>query len=274
MYYRHNLTYDYPERSDEHMIKVKHLRDTHFDENYEYMPKGFWNKFKRVLLWIVLNPLVLTVVKIRHGVRIFGRKNIRKHKAALKGGAITISNHVFMWDYLCVLMAIHPRLPYYMAWKTNLEGPNGPLISWTGGIPIPTDNRRAMVKFQDAIGELLKQGKWLHVFPEGSMWYYYPDIRPFKKGVFKYAVKCDKPVLPIAMSFRPRKGIFKLFGKTPYVDVHIGEPLFADKDLSVPDAVDKMHAEAYHVVQEMCDIHPGDPTYNTNQKIAEYKKTM
>ena len=32
MYYRHNLDYKYPERSDEHMITVKHLRDTNFDE--------------------------------------------------------------------------------------------------------------------------------------------------------------------------------------------------------------------------------------------------
>ena len=34
MYYRHNLDYKYPNRSDEHMITVKHLRDTHFDENF------------------------------------------------------------------------------------------------------------------------------------------------------------------------------------------------------------------------------------------------
>ena len=34
---RRNLGYIYPERSDEHMITVKHLRDTHFDENYNYL---------------------------------------------------------------------------------------------------------------------------------------------------------------------------------------------------------------------------------------------
>ena len=40
MYYRHNLDIVYPERSDEHMITVKHLRDTHFDENYNYYDKS------------------------------------------------------------------------------------------------------------------------------------------------------------------------------------------------------------------------------------------
>ena len=37
MYYKKDLGYVYPERSDEHMITVKHLRDTNFDENYPFL---------------------------------------------------------------------------------------------------------------------------------------------------------------------------------------------------------------------------------------------
>ena len=33
MYYRHNLSYQYPEKCDEHMITVKHLRDVNLDVN-------------------------------------------------------------------------------------------------------------------------------------------------------------------------------------------------------------------------------------------------
>ena len=36
MYYRHDLDIQYPERSDEHMITVEHLRDVNCDENYPY----------------------------------------------------------------------------------------------------------------------------------------------------------------------------------------------------------------------------------------------
>ena len=79
MYYRHTLKdkYVYPDRSDEHMINVKHLRDTHFDENFEYLPKGFWHKVKRGLLWVVLNLIVFPVVTIRHGLKIHGKRNLR-----------------------------------------------------------------------------------------------------------------------------------------------------------------------------------------------------
>ena len=274
MYYRHNLNYQYPERSDEHMITVKHLRDTHFDENFQYLEKGLWHKIKRVALWISLNLVAFPVVTIRYGLKIHGRKNLKKYKKDFKNGAITVSNHVLMWDYICVLKAIRPHLQYHPGWKTNFEGPNGPLIRWVGGIPIPTGNMRAMAKFQQAIGEVLQNNHWLHFFPEGSMWFYYPDIRPLKKAVFKYAAKYNKPVIPVVFSFRPAKGIAKLFWKKPLVDLHIGEPLFPDKSLNVPEATDILHAESYHVMQEMAGIHPGDATYNVDQRIETYQKTM
>jgi 1-acyl-sn-glycerol-3-phosphate acyltransferase len=256
------------------MIEVKHLRDNNFDENFEYLEKGLWHKFKRAVLWVLLNPLVFTVVTIRHGLRIYGRKEFKKHKKEYKNGAITISNHVFMWDYICVLKAIRPHLQYHPGWKTNFEGPNGPLIRWVGGIPIPTGNVRAMAKFQQAIGEVLKNNHWLHFFPEGSMWFYYPDVRPFKKAIFKYAVRFNKPIIPLAFTFRERKGITRLFTKTPCVDLHIGEPIYADKSLDINESIDKLHGECYHKMQVMCGINPGDPTYNTDQNIDDYKKTM
>ena len=274
MYYRHNLDYKYPERSDEHMIEVKHLRDTNFDVNYPYLDKSFFFKVKRVVYWVLVNVIVFPLMRLTHGLRIYGKENLKKHKAELKGGAITISNHVFFWDYLAVLKAIRPHLAHFPAWKTNFEGPNGPLIRWSGGIPIPTDDLRAMVKFNRAMEEVLASGKWLHFFPEGSMWFFYPDIRPLKKAVFSYAVKFDKPVVPITMSFRPRKGIMKLFSKKPRVDLHIGEPLFPSKDLPKREAEEDLRARAYHIMQVMNGINPTDPTYNTDQTISNYKKTM
>lgn len=275
MYYRHNLDkYVYPERSDEHMITVKHLRDTHFDENYQYLPKGFWHKVSRGLLSVSLYLVGYLAATIRYGLKIHGRKKFKKNKELFKNGAITVSNHVLMWDYICILKAIRPHLQYHPGWKTNFEGPNAFFIRWVGGIPIPTDNMRAMAKFNRAIGEVLESGKWLHFFPEGSMWFYYPDIRPLKKAVFKYAVKYDKPVIPLAFSFRPRKGLWKLFGKNPLVDLHIGSPILPNQNLEMNDAIDKLHKEVYHVMQVMAGINPGDPTYNIDQNIDNYKKTM
>lgn len=274
MYYRHNLDYKYPERCDEHMIEVKHLRDTNFDVNYPYLDKSLGYKLLRCIYWLLVTVIVFPLMRITHGLRIYGKENLKKHKAELKGGAITISNHVFYWDYLAVLKAIRPRLAYFPAWKTNFEGSNAGLIRMSGGIPIPDNDLRAMVKFNRAIEEVLESGKWLHFYPEGSMWLFYPDIRPLKKAVFSYAVKFDKPIVPITMSFRPCKGIMNLFSKKPRVDLHIGEPLYYNKDLPKREAEEDLRARAYHVMQVMNGINPGDPTYNVDQNIANYQKTM
>ena len=274
MYYRHNLNIQYPDKCDEHMIEVKRVRKVNFDEDYPYLDKS--NKFKlmRSVYWLLVNGIVFPLCRISHGLRIYGKENYKKHKKELSGGAITISNHVFYWDFLCVLRAIRPHLTYFPAWKENFEGPSGNLIRLSGGIPIPTDSFRSMVKFNKAIEEVLESGKWLHFFPEGSMWQCYPDIRPLKKAVFSYAVKYNKPILPITMSFRPRRGIMKLFFKKPAVDLHIGEPLYHNKELSRREAENDLRARAYHIMQVMNGIDTEAPTYNIDQDPNNYKKTM
>ena len=274
MYYRHDLPYRYPEKSDQHMIRVKHLRDVNLDENYPYLQKSFLFKCQRGLLRICQYTILPVVMWIRHGLHIHGKQKLREYKPLFERGLITVSNHVFMWDYICIMVALRPRLGFFPAWKTNLEGPNGPLIRMAGGIPIPTDSIRPMIRFKQAMEEVLARGSWLHFFPEGSMWFYYPDIRPLKKAVFKYAVSFDRPILPITFSFRPRKGLWKLLGKSPLVDLNIGDPIFFDGELTPPEAARKMQEEAYRVMQAMNGIHPGDPTYNENQDIASYQKTM
>ena len=274
MYYRHNLNYTYPDRSDQHMLELKRTREIHLDENYDYLPKGAGFKFKRFLVAILLHLIVFPVMHLTHGLRIYGKKNLKKHKKELKGGAITVSNHVFMWDYLCVIKAIRPHISYFPAWKTNFESGFQPLMRIIGGMPIPEGDIRAMMKFRRDLDEVVKSGKWLHVFPEGSMWYFYPDIRPLKPAAFMYAVQYEKPLIPISMSFRPRKGFRKIFGKGPFVDLHIAEPMYADKSLPPRKAADELRARAYKIMQEMNGIMPGDPTYNEDQNIDNYKKTM
>lgn len=274
MYYKHELNIKYPEKPDEHMITVKKKRSLSFDESYTYRRRDPLFKLLRGLYFLGVNLIVFPLMRLTHGLKIYGKENFKKHKKEFKDGAITISNHVFMWDYLCVLRAIRPHLSYFPAWKLNLEGPCGPLIRLSGGIPIPDESIHAMVKFKAAMESVVAEGGWLHVFPEGSLWFFYPDIRPLKDSVFKMAVKYDKPIIPITMSFRPRRGLLRLFGKGPCVDMHIAEPLYADKSLSFRDAAARLRREAYHVMQSMNGITEQSPTYSDDPCPKEYLKTM
>ena len=199
------------------------------------MPRGVAFRIQRAVVALLLHLIVFPLMRLTHGLRIYGKKNLRKHKKELRGGAITVSNHVFMWDYLCVLKAIRPHISYFPAWKTNFESGFQPYMRIIGGMPIPEGDVHSMISFKKDMDRVVESGRWLHVFPEGSMWYFYPDIRPLKLAAFTYAAKYNKPLIPISMSFRPRKGFRRLFGKGPLVDLHVAEPVYADPSLSCRD---------------------------------------
>ena len=76
------------------------------------------------------------------------------------------------------------------------------------------------------------------------------------------------------MCFRKRKGITRLFSKNPLADLHIGEPILPDLTIDKNEAINKLHVETYKAMQALVGINPGDPTYNEDQNIDNYVKTM
>lgn len=273
-YYKHNLDYKYPDKCDEHMLVVKRVRETNFDENYDYIDKKKSRRVKNFFFWLAMNLIVFPLLHLTHGLKIHGKKNYKENKHLFKNGAITVSNHVFKWDFICVIKAIRPHLVRFPAWQDNFEGPEAGLIRWAGGMPIPTHSIKAMQRFKRDFEEVIEGGKWIHFFPEGSMWYFYPDIRPLKKMVFKYAVKYNKPIIPMSFSFRKRRGITRLFTKKPCVDLHVGAPLIPNPNAPAHLEIDRLHAEAYDIMQKMAGITPDMENYRTSQNANEYQKTM
>ncbi len=219
-------TYEYPQIQDSHMMKVVEKYKPNLDETYTYRERSFAWKNKHFWLNVFLNTIVLPVVKIRYAVRVEGRDILRKNKALLKKGFITVSNHVIEWDFLALLWAFYPRKAYFPIWSRNMETPMAPLFKTIGGIPVPK-SVHAGRKFIAAMDSVLEEGGWLHVFAEGSMWYFYPAIRDFHKGAAFFACRNNVPLIPLAILYREPRGLYKLFKKYPNLTVHIGEPLFA-----------------------------------------------
>ena len=75
MYFKHNLNYKYPERSDEHMINVKRVHDISFDENYPYINKSFGFKLLRCGYFLLLNVIIFPLLRLTHGLKIYGKEN-------------------------------------------------------------------------------------------------------------------------------------------------------------------------------------------------------
>lgn len=250
--YKTGLNFEYPEKPDDHMIDPKPVRSVKLDAKYPY-----YNTNKRFVIWQVLMNFVFIIIIyfscfLRYGLKIKGRKYKHgKYRKYFKNGFVTTCNHVFEWDYVLIRSALRCKRGYVVVWHKNHNSSLGKLMRVVGAIPIP-DNLNGLKKFDDAIDEAIKDKHMVHFYAEGSMWYYYEGLRPFKKGAFNYAYKNHVPVYPMAISYRPARGLFKLWKRHgyPLATLEICEPQFADYSLSKNEAIDELCARVEKITRE------------------------
>jgi len=214
----------YPERPDAHIIDVEVKSTEVFDEHYPYDDRRLMTRFMRGLIKVLLAVLGFVLMWFTSGIKIKGRDSLRKNRKLLKNGFVTVCNHVHVWDFVGIMLAFLRYKPNLPVWDKNMLGKDRRFVKWVGGIPVPK-TYAAVKRFTESIDEMLKNKKWVHFYPEGSLWHYYPRIRPFKKGAFAFAVRAQVPVIPLAYTYREPRGIFRLLKKTATLTLHIGEPI-------------------------------------------------
>ena len=270
--------YPYPEQTDQHYIIIKRDRGIVFDENYPYIDTSRKFRFVDFLVRAVLRLIVFPAVYVRLGLRIEGKRNLKKHREVIRGGIVSVCNHVHMWDYLGILCAIKPIRPRMLSWAANVNDENGPLVRHVGGIPIPEGSVRATKAYLRTVNDLLKGGGWLHIYAEGSMWEYYAPIRPFKQGAAYFACENNVPVLPMAYTYREPSFIRrKLFRQTACLTLHIGEPVYPDESLPKSRRQNDLTVRCHEAVCKLAGFEKGEnlypPVFHNDKRIDYYTDT-
>ena len=238
----------------------KYTKQLAIDDKYPYLNDSVGYKFNLYLGYYVFLHLLLRIkLRVQMGLRIRGREVLKKHKEGLKNGAITIANHVYRLDCPCVLIAVNrthnTRIPMF---APNFRTKDGYFMGIAGGIPIPEAEAgmSAMKKFNEAFDEFHRRGWWFHIFPEACRWDMYKPLRPFQKGAFTMSYKYNKPLLPCVITYRERKGIFRLFGpkELPLLTVTIGEPIYPDTTQARKTEVERLRNVAHAQMQQMAGI--------------------
>lgn len=271
--------YPYPKETDRHYLELHKNRGIVFDTEYPYIDKSKPFRFKQNVVRFLIYLIVFPICRIRMGLKIEGRKILKKHRDILKNGAVSVANHIHMWDYIAVMDAIRPFRPNLLAWAPNVNGENGTLIRMVGGIPIPDTNVAATMAYLKAIRSLLREDHgWLHIYAEGSMWEYYAPVRPFKRGAAHIAVDSDKSILPLGFSYREpgwiRKHIFRQIAK---LTLRIGEPLFPNADLNPKQRELDLTERCHDAICRLCGIDPKENLYpavfNDSKRVDYYTDT-
>ena len=267
--------FPYPEDTSGHFGTFKMNRGIVFDKDYPYVDKSTGFAFKRFWVRLLMRLIVFPMAKIKMGIRIKGKENLRRYKDLLSRGAISVSNHIHPWDYICIMKAIHNlKWPYLLSLDKNINDDSGPLVRLVGGIPIPVNDKEATIAFSSAINNLLKEGNVVQIYAEGSLWNYYSPIRPFKRGAASIAIKNNKPILPMAFSFRKPGWIrHKIFKQIALFDLNIGKPLLANPNLSLTAQIDDLTSRTHQAVCSLAgfkdnNIYP--PIYNKNVKRKDF----
>lgn len=219
----------YSSYSDDFFHNPK-VRNKKIKDNYRYIQRGlFLNFLRNVFYYIFAVPIIWMINKARYGVKVYGRKNLKK----IKGGYIIIGNHSCVFDQcFASVMVAWPRRNYIVANKGVVEVPIARYLTRTlGALPLP-DGPKGLINLSNAITKIVTKKKdVVTIYPEAHLWPYYTGLRPLPPASFHYAVKSDVPVVPVAVTYRYAKGKNYL-KKRPRVNLTILEPIYANKELS------------------------------------------
>ncbi len=236
-----------------HKLVYENIYNEVFDENYPYIDRSFkwklmhiWSLFRAHFICFWVNPLIF-------GLRFKGKENLKKHKDELKDGAITVCNHAYRWDFLAVWQASGQLRIWYPAWADNFQTRDRDNMRSTCGIPVPK-SVGGLKKFNLAFDELHERKAWIHVFPEECRWNNYKPLRPFRKGAFTFAYKYKMPIVPMVLTYRPRTGIYKFFGKGPLYTINIGEPMYANLEMRRNESVNDLRERVHTKMEELAGI--------------------
>jgi len=251
---------DYPSDPFERLVKVE-VEDSskgkfRFDETYPYLDDSWHYKWNSILGWPVEWLLVNMINRFKYGARITGKKNLRGCRKLFKDGAMAICNHVYQFDAVSVNTALRPfRRLHIPMYAKHFNGSKSWFMIFCGGVPVP-ETMAGMRKFNEAFDEFFRRKDWALVFPEAVRWDEYSPIRPFRKGAFSMAYKYNVPIIPCVITWRPRRGIYRLFGPAgrPCPTLHVLKPVLPDRSNPRKAEVDRLRVVCHAAMVEGAGI--------------------
>jgi 1-acyl-sn-glycerol-3-phosphate acyltransferase len=111
---------------------------------------------------------------------------------------IFAANHLSMFD----IWAFQACLPFQFRFVAKESLFKWPFLGWhlkrSGNIPVARQNTRATLRHYERIGEKIRAGVSIVIFPEG-MRTWGESVAPFKRGPFLMAQRARVPIVPVTI---------------------------------------------------------------------------
>lgn len=245
-------------------------RDGRFDEDVEadppsrtlkpdeidYLKRSFPQRLKTRLAFKMARKFVYNLLDEKKMIV----KEIRgiEHFRNLDSGAVITCNHFNAFDSFAIQLAYEaaeqPERTFYRVIRegnyTSFPGFYGFLMRNCNTLPL-SSHLGTLRKFMDATGQLLREGNFVLVYPEQSMWWNYRKPKPLKKGAYVFAAKNNVPVLPCFITMKDSDILGEDGFFVQEYTIHIGAPIYPRAELSYGRNVENMMAENAAVWQEI-----------------------
>lgn len=234
------------------------------EKDVDYAKKKLISRMKAAAAFKAARVFVNNLIENKQLIikDIVGLENL----TSLEGGAIITCNHFNAFDSFAMqLVYDHADTKKHKFFRvvregnyTNFPGFYGFLMRNCNTLPLSSGFKN-MQKFMSSVSEILKDGHFILVYPEQSMWWNYRKPKPLKKGAFSMAAKNNVPVLPCFITMQDSDVLGEDGFYVQEYTVHIGKPIYPDPDSAVGENAERMKDENYLLWKDIYENNYGIP---------------
>lgn len=242
-------------------------------DDIDYLRKKLKSRIKRRYAYKIARKFMNHMLKERKLII----KDIEglEHYKELNSGAVITCNHFNAMDSFAMHIAYeasgHKDRRFYRIIRegnyTSFPGFYGKLMRNCDTFPL-SSNKKTMEKFMKSVDIALKEGNFMLIYPEQSMWWNYKKPKPLKKGGYMFAVKNNVPVLPCFITMEDSDVVDDDgFFVQEYV-IHIGEPIYPNPSKSRNENIRYMMDKNFEVWKDIYEKTYNVPLEYTCDKIV------
>ncbi|MBQ9087068.1 MAG: 1-acyl-sn-glycerol-3-phosphate acyltransferase [Clostridia bacterium] len=241
-------------------------------EDVDYYRRGINQRLKTKLAYMMARKFVKGLLDEKKLII----KEIRgiEHFQGLQSGAVVTCNHFNAFDSFAIQLAYEASgqtdRTFYRVIRegnyTSFPGFYGFLMRHCNTLPL-SSNRKTLNKFTEATGQLLKEGNFVLVYPEQSMWWNYRKPKPLKEGAYLFAAKNQVPVLPCFITMKDSEILGDDGFYVQEYTIHIAPPIYPQSGISYKKNMERMMEQNAAVWKDIYETEYHIPlTYTTEVK--------
>lgn len=225
-------------------------------KDIDYLRKKPINKLKSFFVNKKADKEIERMIKNKQIIikDVVGTENLEN----LQGSAFVTSNHFHPFENMAIYHVFKKYSPVKRKfWRVIREGnftnpPKGFDLFFKHCNTLPLSrSHTTMKKFLEALETISRKNSFILIYPEQYMWWNYKKPRPFKDGVFRFASKLNKPIIPCFITLSDSSILDSDGLPVQEYTVHISKPLYPDPNKTLQENISYLKNANFNIWKDI-----------------------